>query len=66
MFEYELVSCPVCESKLGRRNKKEAYIVQCNGELCNTLWIWKKGSKKPLPLSKQKEAIRCGCNGCGR
>lgn len=65
MFNFEIVSCPVCpKQKLGKRNRDDCYIVQCDD--CGTLWMWKKGSKKPLPIIKQKEAASCGCGRCGR
>ncbi len=60
---FELVSCPVpgCGS-LGKRNKTECYIKECKN--CNTLWMWKKGAKKPVVI-KNKKDTSCGC-GCGR
>ncbi len=64
MFSFEIVSCPIGCGKLGKRNKDECYIVQCDE--CKTLWMWKAHSKKPLPIVKQKEAASCGCGRCGR
>lgn len=66
MFNYELVSCPVCGSKLGKRNKDECYIIQCTADDCGTLWMWKAKSKTPVPITKQKEVKKCGCGRCGR
>jgi hypothetical protein len=64
MFNFEIVDCPLKCGKLGKRNRDECYIVKCDE--CDTLWMWKAKSKKPLPITKQKEAPKCGCGRCGR
>ncbi len=64
MFNFEIVSCPICKEVLGKRNKNECHIVECSE--CNQLWMWKAKSKKATPIVKQKEIAKCGCGRCGR
>ena len=64
MFNFELVACPVCNERLGKRNKNECHIVKCTD--CNVLWMWVAGAKQPKPLVGTKQPEPCGCGRCGR
>lgn len=63
MFQTQIVSCPVCKTRLGKRIKSAEFeLFDC--EDCQAYVHTYKDGRIKMVLKKDEEKKRCGCGSC--
>ena len=63
MFNEKLF-CPVCNTHLGDRKKKEFIMLHCDE--CSVTFTFRNDPKKPEAALDKHKTQKCGCKNCGR